>query len=154
MCGCYDYLVSVECVNVCKLTKGDRTGRYDCSVLSCAWKAPRVLTGFLASTAHASQCASSSCGGNRRRNRFKSVCLFLNCIPIVAWIMINLICSLNCLTYPTIWAYFLVISFVSLEKNGNYVLNLVIEKEKNRFIICLFGCWEIRRNDNRDLSIC
>ncbi|KAL3517410.1 hypothetical protein ACH5RR_019999 [Cinchona calisaya] len=45
--------VSVECVNICKLRKGSEvSGRYDCSVLSCAWKAPRALTGFLASTAH------------------------------------------------------------------------------------------------------
>ncbi|MQM05246.1 hypothetical protein Taro_038054 [Colocasia esculenta] len=43
--------VSVECVNVCKLSNGDGAGgRYECSVLSCAWKAPRVLTGSLAST--------------------------------------------------------------------------------------------------------
>ncbi|CAA6662033.1 unnamed protein product [Spirodela intermedia] len=27
-----------------------RRGRYECSVISCAWKAPRTLTGFLAST--------------------------------------------------------------------------------------------------------
>ncbi|KAG9459430.1 hypothetical protein H6P81_003938 [Aristolochia fimbriata] len=42
--------VSVECVNLCKLSKGDGTGRFECNSLSCAWKAPRVLTGFLAST--------------------------------------------------------------------------------------------------------
>lgn len=44
--------VSVECVNICKLWKGHVSGRYDCSVLPCAGKAPRALTGFLASTAH------------------------------------------------------------------------------------------------------
>ncbi|KAK1315922.1 hypothetical protein QJS10_CPA05g00353 [Acorus calamus] len=44
--------VSVECVNLCRLAKGEGIGRYECSVLSCAWKAPRVLTGSLASTAH------------------------------------------------------------------------------------------------------
>ncbi|CAN1762849.1 Putative GTP diphosphokinase RSH1, chloroplastic [Linum perenne] len=44
--------VSVECINLCNFPKGDISGRYDCSVLSCAWRAPRVLTGFLASTAH------------------------------------------------------------------------------------------------------
>ncbi|KAK1428156.1 hypothetical protein QVD17_16984 [Tagetes erecta] len=46
--------VPVECVNVCKFRKGDGSARYDCSVISCAWKAPRVLTGFLATTAHSS----------------------------------------------------------------------------------------------------
>ncbi|CAK7348346.1 unnamed protein product [Dovyalis caffra] len=68
--------VSVECVNICKLlSKGDGSGRYECSVLSCAWKAPRVLTGFLASTAHpAPQCSSFLSARNRRRNQFKSRC--------------------------------------------------------------------------------
>ncbi|RWW30338.1 hypothetical protein GW17_00005091 [Ensete ventricosum] len=42
--------VSVECANLCKLYKGEGGGWYECSVLSCAWKAPRVLTGSLAST--------------------------------------------------------------------------------------------------------
>lgn len=43
--------VSVKCVNVCKLWNGgDVSGRYDCSLFTCAWKAPRALTGFLAST--------------------------------------------------------------------------------------------------------
>uniref|UniRef100_A0A1D1XDY1 Putative GTP diphosphokinase RSH1, chloroplastic n=1 Tax=Anthurium amnicola TaxID=1678845 RepID=A0A1D1XDY1_9ARAE len=43
--------VAVECVKLCKLSNGDGGGgRYECSVLSCAWKAPRVLTGSLAST--------------------------------------------------------------------------------------------------------
>lgn len=46
------WAVSIECVNICKLWKGDVAGRFDCSMLSCASKAPRVLTGFLASTAH------------------------------------------------------------------------------------------------------
>lgn len=45
--------VSVECVNICKFRKGEG-GKYDCSVTSCASKAPRALTGFLATTAHAS----------------------------------------------------------------------------------------------------
>ncbi|OVA02612.1 HD/PDEase domain [Macleaya cordata] len=62
--------VSVECVNVCKLSRGDGSGRYECNVLSCAWKAPRVLTGFLASTAQP-QCSSLRSG---RRNRTKSSC--------------------------------------------------------------------------------
>ncbi|KVH94525.1 Beta-grasp domain-containing protein [Cynara cardunculus var. scolymus] len=46
--------VSVECVNLSKYSKGDGSGRYDCSPISCAWKAPRALTGLLASTAHSS----------------------------------------------------------------------------------------------------
>jgi GTP pyrophosphokinase len=66
-------VVSVECVNVCKSPKWDGSGRYDCSALSCAWKAPRALTGFLACTAHPPQCFSSSYGRNGRRNRSNSV---------------------------------------------------------------------------------
>ncbi|KAK8501827.1 hypothetical protein V6N13_046141 [Hibiscus sabdariffa] len=62
--------VSVECVNICKLTKGEGSGRYDCSVLSCAWKAPRVLTGFFASTANPSH-SSSAYAHHGRRNRIK-----------------------------------------------------------------------------------
>lgn len=63
--------VSVECVNICKFSKGDGSVRHDCSVLSCAWKAPRVLSGFLASTAHSPQCSLSSCAGSGGRNRIK-----------------------------------------------------------------------------------
>ncbi|XP_042519942.1 putative GTP diphosphokinase RSH1, chloroplastic [Macadamia integrifolia] len=66
--------VSVECVNLCKLSKGDGTSRYDCTVLSCAWKAPRALTGFFASTAHHSHCSSLLDGRAARRNRTKSSC--------------------------------------------------------------------------------
>ncbi|XP_057508415.1 putative GTP diphosphokinase RSH1, chloroplastic [Actinidia eriantha] len=66
--------VSVECVNICKFSIGDGSGRYDCSVLSCAWKAPRVLTGFLASTAHPSQCSTSTYGRTRRRNHSTCRC--------------------------------------------------------------------------------
>ncbi|KAL7172092.1 hypothetical protein ACSBR2_031730 [Camellia fascicularis] len=69
--------VSVECVNICNFWKGDTSGsssRYDCSVLSCAWKAPRALTGFLASTAHPHCSASSPYGRTRRRNRIKCRC--------------------------------------------------------------------------------
>ncbi|KAK6941028.1 TGS protein [Dillenia turbinata] len=62
--------VSVECVSICMLWKGETSGRYDCGVLTCAWKAPRVLTGFLASTAHP-PCSSLSCSQIGRRNRFK-----------------------------------------------------------------------------------
>ncbi|XP_021279958.1 putative GTP diphosphokinase RSH1, chloroplastic [Herrania umbratica] len=64
--------VSVECVNICKLTKGEGSGRYDCSVLSCAWKAPRVLTGFLASTANPSHSSSFAYARYGSRNRIKS----------------------------------------------------------------------------------
>lgn len=46
--------VSVECVNICKFRKGEGSGKYDCSITSCASKAPRALTGFLATTAHSS----------------------------------------------------------------------------------------------------
>ncbi|KAI4349689.1 hypothetical protein L6164_010251 [Bauhinia variegata] len=65
--------IPLECVNLCKLSRGDGSGRYDCSVISCAWKVPRVLTGFLASTAHSPQCPSLSYGRNGRRNRCKFV---------------------------------------------------------------------------------
>ncbi|KAF6174546.1 hypothetical protein GIB67_017129 [Kingdonia uniflora] len=63
--------VSTECASLCKLSKGD--GVYECSVLSCAWKAPRVLSGFFASTP---QSQSSLCVGGRsgRRNEVKSFC--------------------------------------------------------------------------------
>ncbi|XP_075509666.1 putative GTP diphosphokinase RSH1, chloroplastic [Primulina tabacum] len=49
--------VSLECVNACKFWKGDGSGKYDCSMISCASKAPRVLTGFLASTTHPPQAS-------------------------------------------------------------------------------------------------
>ncbi|KAG0501084.1 hypothetical protein HPP92_001156 [Vanilla planifolia] len=42
--------VPVECVSLCALSKVESGGKYECSVQSCAWKAPRVLTGSLAST--------------------------------------------------------------------------------------------------------
>ncbi|XP_015891988.3 putative GTP diphosphokinase RSH1, chloroplastic [Ziziphus jujuba] len=67
--------VSLECVNACKLWKGDGSGRYDCSILSCAWKAPRALTGFLASTAHPpSQSSLSSNARNGRKTRINYRC--------------------------------------------------------------------------------
>ncbi|GER34695.1 Guanosine-3',5'-bis(Diphosphate) 3'-pyrophosphohydrolase [Striga asiatica] len=62
--------VSVECVNVCKLWKGDVSGKYECSMLSCASRAPRVLTGFMASTAHPPQ----PCGSIGRRNHIGCRC--------------------------------------------------------------------------------
>ncbi|GAV56993.1 TGS domain-containing protein/RelA_SpoT domain-containing protein/HD_4 domain-containing protein [Cephalotus follicularis] len=64
--------VPVECVNICKLlSKGEGSSikYYECSVLSCAWKAPRVLSGFLATTAHP---PPQSYAPNGSRNRFKS----------------------------------------------------------------------------------
>ncbi|KAI3460786.1 hypothetical protein Pfo_017449 [Paulownia fortunei] len=62
--------VSVECVNICKFWKGDVSGKYDYGMLSCASKAPRVLTGFLASTAHPPQ----ACGRIMRRNSIRCRC--------------------------------------------------------------------------------
>ncbi|KMT06008.1 hypothetical protein BVRB_7g163390 [Beta vulgaris subsp. vulgaris] len=70
--------VSVECVSVCKLKlwRGEGSvGRYDCSVLSCAWKAPRVLTGSLASTTQSSFPSSSSSYSCRRFNRHRYRCV-------------------------------------------------------------------------------
>ncbi|KAK1412511.1 hypothetical protein QVD17_33821 [Tagetes erecta] len=46
--------VSLERVKICKHLKRDGSGRHDCSSITCAWKAPRALTGLLASTAHSS----------------------------------------------------------------------------------------------------
>ncbi|XP_057722028.1 putative GTP diphosphokinase RSH1, chloroplastic isoform X1 [Arachis stenosperma] len=66
--------VSLECVNVCKQWRWEGGGRYDCNLLSCAWKAPRVLTGFLASTAHPHQSLSTSRRRNGRRNRYNFEC--------------------------------------------------------------------------------
>ncbi|KAJ8636365.1 hypothetical protein MRB53_010632 [Persea americana] len=63
--------VSVECVNLCKLSKGEGAGgRYECSVLSCAWKAPRAMTGFFASTTQP-QCALHDRNNGRR---FRMTC--------------------------------------------------------------------------------
>uniref|UniRef100_A0A1J3FDK2 Putative GTP diphosphokinase RSH1, chloroplastic n=1 Tax=Noccaea caerulescens TaxID=107243 RepID=A0A1J3FDK2_NOCCA len=64
--------VSVECVNICNLTKGEGNARSDCNALSCAWKAPRALTGFLASTAQPPVCSLYLCGKNGRKSRVKS----------------------------------------------------------------------------------
>ncbi|KAJ0691661.1 putative GTP diphosphokinase [Helianthus annuus] len=76
--------VSLECVSVCKYPKADGSGsgsgRYDCSSVTCAWKAPRVLTGSLASTAngqserrirHANRCEASDRLSSRRLVRSK-----------------------------------------------------------------------------------
>lgn len=56
--------MSIECVNICKFWKGDVSGKYDCSMLLSAAKAPRALTGFLASTT----CPQSSETSVRRNS--------------------------------------------------------------------------------------
>lgn len=67
---------SVECVNRSKRSKGEGSGsgRYECSVLSCAWKVPRDLTGSLASTP-LPQCSAlhQEGGQGRRRSSSRSV---------------------------------------------------------------------------------
>ncbi|KAM3292056.1 hypothetical protein ACQJBY_036156 [Aegilops geniculata] len=64
---------SLECASSCRaLWKGGGgAGRpYECSVLSCAWNAPRALTGALASTTQCSSCShAEAVGGGRRRGR-------------------------------------------------------------------------------------
>lgn len=52
-----------------KYPKGDMSGTYDCIRLSCASKASRALTGFLASSAHPLQAR----GRVVRRNRLRYV---------------------------------------------------------------------------------
>ncbi|GMH20451.1 hypothetical protein Nepgr_022292 [Nepenthes gracilis] len=67
--------VSVECVSICRLWGGDGSWRYDCNVLSCAWKAPRTLTGSLASTTQSLPSSLfSSRRITRRSNRFEYQC--------------------------------------------------------------------------------
>ncbi|GAB4829946.1 Putative GTP diphosphokinase rsh1, chloroplastic [Ancistrocladus abbreviatus] len=73
--------VSVECVNICNLSRGGGGGegcgnwrQQDCSILSCAWKAPRALTGTLASTTHSPHSSSLSSRRIRRRNCFEHKC--------------------------------------------------------------------------------
>ncbi|ONL97895.1 Putative GTP diphosphokinase RSH1 chloroplastic [Zea mays] len=63
--------VSVECVSSCRAASWKGGGRpYECSVLLCAWNAPRALTGALASTAQCSSCGHAEAGGGwRRRGR-------------------------------------------------------------------------------------
>lgn len=86
--------VSLECVNACKLWRGDGSGKFDCSLLSCAWKAPRFLTGFLASTAHPPhQCSDLYNGRNGRRNRYNFVSFYVSlglskfeCFQFFNWI--------------------------------------------------------------------
>ncbi|XP_074589117.1 putative GTP diphosphokinase RSH1, chloroplastic [Curcuma longa] len=65
--------VMVECANRCKVSKGEGSGRYECSVLSCAWKAPRVLTGSLASTT-LPRCSAHHRDETRRSRRSRWLC--------------------------------------------------------------------------------
>ncbi|KAL1559713.1 putative GTP diphosphokinase rsh1, chloroplastic, variant 2 [Salvia divinorum] len=58
-------------VSIYKLQKGDVAGRFDCSMLSCASKAPRVLTGFLATTAHPPQASGRIVRRNSIRRRYE-----------------------------------------------------------------------------------
>lgn len=62
---------SLECVSSCRAASWKGGGRpYECSVLSCAWNAPRALTGALASTTQCSSCGHAEAGaGWRRRGR-------------------------------------------------------------------------------------
>ncbi|ONL97893.1 Putative GTP diphosphokinase RSH1 chloroplastic [Zea mays] len=62
---------SLECVSSCRAASWKGGGRpYECSVLLCAWNAPRALTGALASTAQCSSCGHAEAGGGwRRRGR-------------------------------------------------------------------------------------
>ncbi|KAI3760025.1 hypothetical protein L1987_50413 [Smallanthus sonchifolius] len=70
--------VSLERLKICKHPKGDGSGRYDCSPITCAWKAPRALTGLLASTAHSSPLHH---GRSERRIRHVNRCEALDHLP-------------------------------------------------------------------------
>ncbi|GJN31425.1 hypothetical protein PR202_gb19822 [Eleusine coracana subsp. coracana] len=65
---------SLECVSSCRAASWKGGGRpYECSVLSCAWNAPRALTGALASTTQCSSCSHTEArGGWKRRGRSRS----------------------------------------------------------------------------------
>ncbi|XP_042457770.1 putative GTP diphosphokinase RSH1, chloroplastic isoform X2 [Zingiber officinale] len=65
--------VMAECANRCKVSKGEGSGRFECSVLSCAWKAPRVLTGSLASTT-LPRCSAHHRDEKRRIQRSRWLC--------------------------------------------------------------------------------
>nr|ADN23834.1 RSH1 [Ipomoea nil]QCS14097.1 RelA/SpoT-like 1 [Ipomoea nil] len=66
--------VSVECVNICKFWNSVVSGRLNCNVLPCASKAPRALTGLLASTAHPPQFCAGSYGRAGRRSSVRCRC--------------------------------------------------------------------------------
>lgn len=72
--------MSVECVNACKVWKGDVSSKYDCSTLSCPSRATRVLSGFLASTAHAGEPIF-------RRNRVAFVSLLCSGVLIICYLL-------------------------------------------------------------------
>ncbi|XP_010938372.1 putative GTP diphosphokinase RSH1, chloroplastic isoform X1 [Elaeis guineensis] len=78
---------SVESLNLCKFSKGEGSGsgRYECSVLSCAWKAPRALTGSLASTPFPQFSLHLQEG---QRSRRKSSSRYVN--PLATWKCENL----------------------------------------------------------------
>ncbi|CAH9079098.1 unnamed protein product [Cuscuta europaea] len=66
--------VPVECFNMHSLWNGDGSGRFNCGVLSCAWKARRALTGFLTSTPNPPQLSLGSYGQTGRRNSIGCIC--------------------------------------------------------------------------------
>ncbi|CAN6468706.1 unnamed protein product [Victoria cruziana] len=69
MVSATSFSVLMECMNRCKLVHQDVGGRWECSALSCAWKAPRVLSGFLASTTQPHSSPSHSCRTERRNSK-------------------------------------------------------------------------------------
>lgn len=64
--------VSFEAVNVCKVIKLDTGSRSECSILSCAWKAPRVLSGSLASTTQSRTSSADGDGIRKSKGRNRS----------------------------------------------------------------------------------
>ncbi|XP_020399530.1 putative GTP diphosphokinase RSH1, chloroplastic isoform X2 [Zea mays] len=73
-----------ECVSSCRSASWKGGGRpYECSVLLCAWNAPRALTGALASTAQCSSCGHAEAGSSwRRRGRSSRSNNSLLCITL------------------------------------------------------------------------
>ncbi|KAF3777572.1 putative GTP diphosphokinase [Nymphaea thermarum] len=61
--------VLMECMSRCTLVNQDVSGRWECSALSCAWKAPRVLSGFLASTTQPHSSTFHSCRAETRNSK-------------------------------------------------------------------------------------
>lgn len=90
---------SLECVSSCRAASWKGGGRpYECSVLSCAWNAPRALTGALASTAQCSSCGHAEAGGSWRRrgrsrrsnNSVRRCCsLAVSVFRAIVWIWIS-----------------------------------------------------------------
>ncbi|KAJ8432196.1 hypothetical protein Cgig2_013738 [Carnegiea gigantea] len=104
--------VSVECVSICKL----KLWRYDCSVLSCAWRAPRALTGSLASTTQSSSC-STSASSSRPRTRINREKYELDLDLDNSHIMQDAVLTILCLSQS---------SQVQLLKDGSGVLLLSV----------------------------